>query len=156
MLDAPYATKAGPRRRARCGNRRHPGRFDGSPVPRTRASGDGGERLVRAPTRSTTAGRNTRIGEPLDSSPRQPSGSGPDAPAHAVAVKDRDRPDLPEITMVGLARGGDDPRPPSHCHLDRDRSHSSRATVDEDRLAGLDIEQAKTSFTRLTAHAGRG
>ena len=58
--------------------------------------------------------------------------------------------------MVGLAGGGDDLRPASDCHLDGDRSRPSRATVDEDRLAGLDIEQAKTSFTRLTGHAGRG
>src|SRR5512133_332853 len=58
--------------------------------------------------------------------------------------------------MVGLARGGNHPRPSSDPHLHGDRSHASRAAVDEDRVAGLDAEQAKTAFTRLTGHAGRG
>ncbi len=33
-----------------------------------------------------------------------------------------------------------------------DRSHAARAAVDEDRVTGLDAEQAKTAFARLAGH----
>jgi hypothetical protein len=41
-------------------------------------------------------------------------------------------------------------------HLHGDRSHAACAAVDEDRVPGLDTEQAKTAFTGLPGHAGRG
>ena len=85
----------------------------------------------------------------------RPAGRGPDAGGHALAVQHGDRPDRPQVVLVGLARGGDHLHPPGHRHLHGDRTHAARATVDEERVTGLDAEQAKTAFTSLTGHAGR-
>src|SRR6266576_531149 len=74
---------------------------------------------------------------------------------HALAVQHRDRPDLPQAVLVGLAGGGDYPRASGERDLDGDRSHTACASVDEQRLAGLDVEKPKTTLSGLTGHAGR-
>ena len=77
----------------------------------------------------------------------RPTGSGPDPRDHALAGEHRGRPDLPQVVMVRLTRGGEHPRAPGDRHLHRRRAHAARATVDKDRVAGVDVEQPKTAFT---------
>jgi hypothetical protein len=84
-----------------------------------------------------------------------PAGSGPDPSGHALAVEHGSRPDLPQVVMVGFARGGDHPRASGDRHLRGGRSHAAGAAVDEDRVAGVDVEQTKPPFSRLTGHARR-
>ena len=48
------------------------------------------------------------------------TGSGPDTIGHALSVAHRDRPDLPQIVLVGLARRRDHPRFSGQRHLHRD------------------------------------
>jgi len=85
----------------------------------------------------------------------RPTGSGQDPRDHAVPVEHGGRPDLPQVVMVRLARGGDHPRASGDGHLHGDRTHAARAAVDEDRVAGVDAEQTKSTFTGLTGHTGR-
>jgi hypothetical protein len=87
-----------------------------------------------------------------------PTASGGSDPlGQALAVAHRGRAELAQIVVVGLAGRGDHLGASGERHLHGDRAHATSTAVNEQGVAGVDLQQPKPAFAGLADlvdHAG--